>query len=172
MLPEIHTDTHLKHGWRRQNTKLQDADDNGTYIYIWRGFEILDANSIMSPEGTNKAKVHKIRSEEGHSEQQVPISQLHTSAVGAYARVIAQFKYLAKEKQPGGLPRDTEGHTFPTSHSCTSRTSMTGVQRRTINPIPFQGDSMFSSPYWTASQRVKMSQWTHLVRLISKSGLI
>lgn len=48
----------------------------------------------MSPEGTNKAEIPHTRSEEERAEeQQVPISQLHSPAVGAFARVSAQFWY-------------------------------------------------------------------------------
>lgn len=89
----------------------------------------------MSPEGTNKAEIPHTRSEEEHAEeQQVPISQLHSPAMGAFARVSAQFWYLAGDKQlAGGPPRDTQGHVFPT---CTG-SPVTLVQRGTVNPTPF-----------------------------------
>lgn len=87
--------------------------------------------------GLTKPKYTKSGLRNDTQEQQVPISQLHSSAVGAYARVIAQFKQLAKDKQPAGPARNTKGHVFPTSHSCASRIPMTLVQRGTVNPIPF-----------------------------------
>lgn len=65
VLPEIFTDTYLKHAGedRTQNYRMLMTN---AHMCIWRVFDILDANSIMSPEGTNKAEVHKTSSEEGH----------------------------------------------------------------------------------------------------------
>lgn len=93
----------------------------------------------MSPEGTNKAEIPYTRSEEGHAEElQVPINQLHSPAVGAFARESAQFRYLAEDKQlAGGPPRDTQGHVFPTCTAVQAGSLRHWSKEELLTPTPF-----------------------------------
>lgn len=65
MLPEICTDTYLKHAGEDRTLNYRMLMTNA-HMDIRRAFDTLDANPLMSPEGTNKAEAHKIRSEAGH----------------------------------------------------------------------------------------------------------